>query len=139
MEEKLERQLIDLADYCETRPEGTFGDEKTLNYCINDFQINSLPESNPIYTLMHDYSKRRQLYMSQVKKGIEPTVEKPKLDDFYRDFQATIKVVNRTYKKSKQQFEADIKLFPADQEDKENQTKNNGASDRSEKQKSETA
>lgn len=123
MEEKIEKKLIELTDFKEQNKD--LIESKTLNYSINDFNINNLPEENPVQTVLSQFSKKRQIYMSQVKKGIEPTMNKPKLEDFLKNFQSTVKEMNRNYKKSKIQFEKDIKFFKnCEVEDKENQTKN---------------
>jgi len=98
--------MTDALETLEDQQEG-----KSLSYCINDFQINNLPESNPISTIIHEFQKKRMLYLSQVKKGLTPNFPKPKLEDFMKQFQSTVKSVNRTYKKTKQQFENEIKQF----------------------------
>ena len=97
--------MEDLPKSAEKKP---YGD---LNYLVNDYQVDKLPESNPLYTILHQYVSQRQIFTSQTKRNVAITVKKPSLEEFLAKFQACIKAVNKTYKDSKQQFEMDIKQF----------------------------
>jgi len=60
---------------------------KTLDYYINDYNVNNLPESNPLKTLMDQFVKKRQEYFTLQKKGtLTADAKKPTLEEFLRAF-----------------------------------------------------
>lgn len=88
--------------------------DATTEYIINDFQINDLPEDNPLQQIIDDFVQRRTAFFS--KKNNSGTsncrvTHKPKLDEFWKRFEAAVLELNTTYKSSKQQFENDMKAY----------------------------
>lgn len=67
---------------------------------------------NPIYTVTQNFVKKRQQYMTLLKKGAgETSADKPKLEEFLNEFTQTVKKMNKQYIKTKEDFDTDMKFF----------------------------
>jgi hypothetical protein len=130
-QEQLSVQLQKLIENRGNHPTITLG-PSTSDYFINDYNINVLPDRNPIQRVIDDFVSRRHAYQSfKVKdsgtsssasvnaaagSGAQPQQPpqrppKPRLEEFLGCLQEHVFMVNKIYKVSKQQFEDDVKAF----------------------------
>jgi hypothetical protein len=130
-QEQLTQQLQKLIENRGNHPTITLG-PSSADYFINDYNVNVLPERNPIQRVIEDFVSRRHAYQNfKVKdsgtsssasangvntatgQGVQQPQRppKPRLEEFLRCLQDHVFMVNKIYKVSKQQFEDDMKAF----------------------------
>ena len=90
--------------------------DATTNYMINDYNINELPEENPLQMVIEDFSSRRAAFFSKKNQNVNGSsqsrpVQKPQLREFLHQFCENVQTLNSTYKSSKLQFENDMKAY----------------------------
>lgn len=119
-QEQLSQQLQKLIENRGNHPTITLG-PSTSDYFINDYNINVLPDRNPIQRVIEDFVSRRHAYQNfKVKDagtsssasvnaaagaaaGQQPSQRppKPRLDEFLGSLQEHVFMVNKVYKVSK--------------------------------------
>lgn len=130
-QEQLTQQLQKLIENRGNHPTITLG-PSSADYFINDYNVNVLPDRNPIQRVIEDFVSRRHAYQNfKVKdsgtsssasaNGVATVAgqgaqqpqrpPKPRLEEFLRCLQDHVFMVNKIYKVSKQQFEDDMKAF----------------------------
>lgn len=106
MKEKVEQTLQKLVDNVEEEQQKL---KETINYHIKDFNINELPDENPLMMTINFYTKQRVLYQQIAKKGQTPNFEKPTVKNFLQSVQREMQRQNKQYKKTKIEFENALK------------------------------
>ena len=68
----------------------------STNYFVNDYNVNDIPENNPLQSVISEFVKRRMNYVNHKSKkdhqansgmNVEPELVKPTLEHFYKAFQ----------------------------------------------------
>jgi hypothetical protein len=129
-QEQLTQQLQKLIENRGNHPTISLG-PSSADYFINDYNVNVLPDRNPIQRVIEDFVSKRHAYQnfkvkdsgtsssasaSGVNAAAGQTLQqqrppKPRLEEFLRSLQEHVFMVNKIYKVSKQQFEDDMKAF----------------------------
>ena len=69
--------------------------KRDLNYVIDDFQINSLPECNPIRSIIKKFVQKRNDYQDKKEKKVRAV--KPKLENLLKQFKKNVMGVNHSF------------------------------------------
>lgn len=69
--------------------------DATTEYIINDFQINELPDDNPLQLIIDDFTQRRSAFYNKKNNSGNSSsmgriTNKPKLDEFWNRFESAV-------------------------------------------------